>query len=232
MKKNNIMTVITVLIAIVIIVVSVGVVNAYSYYKKQNNISKIKQTKLSNAADVSFEKRFFDEEWEEYRLSGSECKEYPVNYTRAYEDILKEVDIVTYGRQKFNPRKEEFILIDQFEEAQVKSYFKQKEKRIDIKINYHMDVEKKGTEKTGKKYIEKQLQEKNSKLNSMLNHIIDTLHKNQIIDKEQKVEFSSGNHFIHDKKIYIPFIEQSNYVLFIYDYQVEKYCGIKICFSK
>ena len=232
MKKNNIMTVITVLISIVIIVISVGVVNAYSYYKKQNSISKITQTKLSNATDASFEKRFFDEGWEEYKLSGTECDEYPKDYARAYEDILKEVNITTYGRQKYNPQKGEFIFIDQFEAGQVKSYFKQNEKRIDIKMNYHMENGKKGTEKEGKKYIEEQLQEKNSRLHSMLNHTLDTLQKNKMIDKKQKVEFSSGNKFIHNKKIYIPFIEQSNYIVFIYDYQIEKYCGIKISFSK
>lgn len=226
------MTVVTVLIAIVIIAVSVGVVNAYSYYKKQNSISKVTQTKLSNATDVSFEKSFFDEAWEEYKLDGTECNEYPINYVKSYEEILKKINMVTSLRQKYNPQKGEFIFIDQFKEGQVKSYFNQNEKRIDIKINYHMAVERKGTEKAGNQYIEKQLQKKNSKLNSMLNYIIDTLHENQIIAKEQKVGFSSGNKFIHNKKIYIPFIVQNNYVLFIYDYQLEKYCGIKIVFSE
>lgn len=232
MKKNKIMTVITVLLAIVIIIAGVGAVELYSYYRKQGNTEKAKQIRLSSAGDVSFEKDFFDLEWENYRLENLETGKYPANYSKTIEDILGALQISTYGRQSFQYGKDEFIFIDQFRKGQVKSFFDQSKKRIDIKLNYHMTVEEKGDETAGREYIEGQLEDRNSTLQSMLHNVLKTLQKHKIIFDNQKVEFSSGSEFVHNKKIYIPFIARKNYILFIYDYQIRKYCGIKISFTE
>lgn len=232
MKKNKIMTVITVLLAIVIIIAGVGAVELYSNYRRQGNTEKVKQTRLSSASDVSFEKDFFDQEWENYRLENLETGKYPANYSKTIADILGTLQIATYGRQSFQHGKDEFIFIDQFRKGQVKSFFDQSKKRIDIKLNYHMTVEEKGDETKGCEYIEGQLEERKSPLHSMLNNVLKALQKYEIISNNQKVEFSSGSEFIHNKKIYIPFIAQKNYILFIYDYQIRKYCGIKIFFTE
>ena len=231
MKRNKMMTVLTILIAIVIIVVSVGVVNTYSYYRKQNNTSRTVHTKLSNASDVSFEKSFFDDSWEEYQIEGVECSNYPEEYANAYKSILKEFDVTTHGYECFRYKKDEFILLDRFDGGVIKNYLNQKDNIFEIKILCN-GTEKTGGEKSGSKHIEEQLQKRNSKLYSMLNNVLYILQKNSIISKEQKNKFSSGSKFIHNQKIYIPFIAQENYILFIYDYRIEKYCGIKTVFSK
>lgn len=234
--KKNYSNMLTIMLTILIIGAGVGAINIYAGFRQNSRIGKIESVRMQKDRDISFESKVF---YDVFQVGFEKWKEIsiPMKYKNIVFGICKEYGIGTAENINGYVAGNEYIIVAKKGNVELKIYINPKDKMFEYNVISNEKYNKISPQK-GIENLEKDREQKNSSLYSLMNIMLQEGIIGDIVPKAIgsvktiMERFEENDMFIHNEKIYIPYRNNENYVVLIYDYNKSQYCGGKLFFGK